>query len=296
LISSNQASIGGGTYSGGGATVAQEAQVDFYNCTFAHNSSSYGAGLHVRLGSIVNVMNSIFWGNFPEQINLISQTNRITSLTLNNCDIENGIDSILVDSLSVLQWGQGNINLDPVFINPAGNDYHLQDDSPCIGAGVDSLEILGNWYIAPSSDLDGNLRPNPAGSMPDMGAYESPLATPVGISKDLGSLPEQFYLYQNYPNPFNASTVISWLIPSPAQGSDVQLARLAGAAGQAVGSPVNLAIYDLSGREVTVLVNEKQKAGYHQVEFNAAKLSSGMYFYRLKAGEFVQIKKALLLK
>jgi len=90
-------------------------------------------------------------------------------------------------------------------------------------------------------------------------------------------------LYPNYPNPFNPMTVISWQL--------------------AVGNLVKLSIYDLSGREIVVLVNEEQSAGLHQVEFDASRLASGVYCYRLSvgslsgvAGEYVQSRKMLLLK
>ena len=89
------------------------------------------------------------------------------------------------------------MNADPLFVHPAGADYHLQDGSPCIGAGIDSLEIGGIWHISPQIDLEGNPRPNPAGSLPDMGSYESPLALPVVILGDENQIPGQYKLYQN---------------------------------------------------------------------------------------------------
>ena len=109
-----------------------------------------------------------------------------------------------------------------------------------------------------------------------------------------GNNPSSLILFPNYPNPFNPRTVISWLIPSPAQGSDGQLA---------VGNLVKLSIYDLSGREIVVLVNEEQSAGLHQVEFDASRLASGVYYCCISvgslsgvAGEYVQTRKMLLLK
>ena len=105
----------------------------------------------------------------------------------------------------------------------------------------------------------------------------------VGIEPPVENKISNFTLFQNYPNPFNPSTVISW-----------QLARLA--AGQAVGNLVQLSIYDLSGREVVMLVNEVQAAGLHQIEFNGSGMVSGVYFYRLSAGQFQQTKKLLLMK
>jgi hypothetical protein len=83
-------------------------------------------------------------------------------------------------------------------------------------------------------------------------------------------------LDQNYPNPFNPNTVIKYSIPEV--------------------SKVMLKLYNLLGEEMATLVNEEKVAGYYKVEFNAATLPSGVYFYQLRAGDFVQTKKMLLLK
>ncbi len=94
--------------------------------------------------------------------------------------------------------------------------------------------------------------------------------------KDPGILPSEFRLLQNYPNPFNPSTKIQYAISSR------QL--------------VILKVYDMLGREVATLVNEEQKAGNYEVEFNGSNLASGIYIYRLKAGNFIATKKMLLIK
>ncbi len=88
--------------------------------------------------------------------------------------------------------------------------------------------------------------------------------------------PQGFELFQNYPNPLNPSTSIRYRLPSNAD--------------------VVLIVYDVLGRELKTLVNERQTAGSHSVTFNASDLPSGVYFYRLKAGIFSQTKKLLLLK
>jgi hypothetical protein len=95
-------------------------------------------------------------------------------------------------------------------------------------------------------------------------------------ARNAAAIPEEFSLIQNYPNPFNPATVISYHLP--------------------VLSDVKLAIYDLLGREVAVLVNEKMDAGVHEVRFEASALPSGMFFYRLNAGDFVQTKRLVFLK
>ena len=83
-------------------------------------------------------------------------------------------------------------------------------------------------------------------------------------------------LYQNYPNPFNPSTTISYKLVS--------------------NDYVSLKVYDILGNEVANLVNKYRSAGSYKVEFNANNLSSGVYFYRLNAGEITQIKRMILIK
>jgi hypothetical protein len=88
--------------------------------------------------------------------------------------------------------------------------------------------------------------------------------------------PAEFVLYQNYPNPFNPTTAIEFRI------SDFGF--------------VNLQVYDILGNEVATLVNEEKPAGTYEIEFNATGLPSGVYFYTLRAGSFVETRKMVLLK
>lgn len=97
----------------------------------------------------------------------------------------------------------------------------------------------------------------------------------------LSSVDEEKFLYklelkQNYPNPFNPTTTISFTIP--------------------LSQMVELKVYDMLGQEVAELVNEYVQGGSHSVQFNASHISSGIYFYKLKVGNFVQTKKLILLK
>jgi hypothetical protein len=89
-------------------------------------------------------------------------------------------------------------------------------------------------------------------------------------------IPAEFALYQNYPNPFNPSTTIQYSVKERAS--------------------VELVLYDILGRQVVVLVNEEQDAGYYKINFNAGRLASGIYFYRIQAGNFIETKKMILLK
>ena len=98
----------------------------------------------------------------------------------------------------------------------------------------------------------------------------------TGVKPADNTTPADFNLAQNYPNPFNPTTQINYSIPSSQK--------------------VVLKVYDELGREAATLVNENQAAGNYTVDFNASNLASGVYFYRLQAGDFVQMKKMVLMK
>ncbi len=96
----------------------------------------------------------------------------------------------------------------------------------------------------------------------------------VGVDDE--QLPMEFNLAQNYPNPFNPTTNIKLVLPEAVD--------------------VNLAVYNLTGQKVATLKNENMKAGYHTINFDASRLSSGVYFYKVEAGSFKSVKKMTLLK
>jgi len=107
----------------------------------------------------------------------------------------------------------------------------------------------------------------------------SPIEIPdiyVSVDEKDGQIPTEFALSQNYPNPFNPTTTIEFALPK--------------------NSNVKLVVYDILGRAVAQLVNSELNSGYHKVNFNASNLASGIYFYRIEAGDFVNVKKLMLLK
>ena len=114
---------------------------------------------------------------------------------------------------------------------------------------------------------------------PDNRGYTA-IATSV---KQIGvEVPQEYLLSQNYPNPFNPSTTIRYSIPRSTEYYNVP--------------QTTLKIYDILGREVATLVNETQKAGKYQVNFNASNLSSGIYYYTLQSGNFKESKNMIFLK
>jgi photosystem II stability/assembly factor-like uncharacterized protein len=117
----------------------------------------------------------------------------------------------------------------------------------------------------------------------------------TSVEEDIIS-PFHFYLSQNYPNPFNPSTKIKFTIPTPPVSSPL-------VKGRTKEGSVTLKVYDLLGREVATLIKEEKPAGEYEVEFNSVShsgnvrnLPSGIYFYQLKAGEFSETKKMILLR
>ncbi|HCV44318.1 MAG TPA: hypothetical protein DGH68_12590 [Bacteroidetes bacterium] len=108
--------------------------------------------------------------------------------------------------------------------------------------------------------------------------YHIRFVTPTAVNDGTSAVGDQYKLEDNYPNPFNPSTTIRFSVPAGTYG------------------PTSLRVYDLLGKEVRTLVNEELKAGSYEKTFDATGLSSGVYFYRLQAGESVSTKKLLLMK
>jgi uncharacterized delta-60 repeat protein len=131
------------------------------------------------------------------------------------------------------------------------------------------VDALGNVYVTGFSQ--GGVTGNDYATIK--------YSQPIGITPLSNQIPERFRLYQNYPNPFNPVIKIKFDIPAVETHSNT-----------------SLRIYDILGREVTALVNEELKPGTYEVEWDAANSPSGMYFYRLTAGDFTQTNKMILMK
>jgi hypothetical protein len=111
----------------------------------------------------------------------------------------------------------------------------------------------------------------------DGGIWRRPLSEMItGVEDKTNVLPKNFSLSQNYPNPFNPTTTIHYSVPKT--------------------SFVTIKVYDMLGKEIATLVNQEKSAGNYTVQFNGSNLSSGIYFYRMRSGNFVETKKLLLLK
>jgi len=232
------------------------------NNTIVSNTAITGIpGILGFSGVQASIMNNIVWGNTsPSTVLQISGN----GLTVKYCDVQGGMT------------GAGNINAYPEFDTV---NYYLKNISPCIDKGDSSL--IFNDPPDPGNPLNAKW-PSLGTVRNDLGAYGGPgskvIANSVtAVHSNNGSVsPEGFYLSQNYPNPFNPVTVIQYSLFK--------------------NSFVNLNIYNSLGKEIAVLVNEKQNEGSYEVEWNANELPSGVYFFRLSAGELSETKKMNLIK
>lgn len=243
-------------YDGGGIYCDYNSNPTIINSVIVGNTAVGSGGIVCRENSNPIITNIICWVNSIPEIYI-----DYTSLpTITYCDIQDGCE------------GEGNIDVDPLFRDPENGDFHLMTtycgdpyDSPCIDAGhpniIDSL-LDCDWGL-------GELRS-------DMGAYGGGDSVEVDIDDQSPHIPNRFALAQNCPNPFNAFTTIKYNLPKE--------------------TDVTIDIYDIIGRKVETLVDKQQPAGYHHVVWDANDKSSGMYFYRIKTGDYTETKKMLLLK
>jgi len=335
----NYAQIGGG-----GIFIWNTADFNITHCTFVGNEANdvgwSGGGLAVHANAEVNILNSLFYDNYPVSV---------------HDGTPNSPFEINYTRTTENWAGDGNITEDPLFADAESFDFRLQLTSPCIDAGTsdldgDGFEDEGLFYI---------------GSAPDLGAYEWMIAAPENlqahtqdstillawnpveqdlqyyrlerstndmftenvvenfltnniftdtdlewdteyfyrVSANVGyytdysntssvmlesldiennpSLPFSFEVYQNYPNPFNPTTSLSYQLPEDGK--------------------VEVIIYDMMGKLIKTLVNEKQSSGQNLITWNATnnsgnQVSAGLYIYTVKTSNHRQSKKMLLVK
>lgn len=270
LIYGNTASLWGGAFSG------YHSSCNFVNVTMVNNTTSgQGAGIYCQ-SSYINLINSILWNNSPGEV-YFYQFDNSSSINVIHSDIDSGRVGIKENGNGFVMWDSiSDFFSNPLFVNSSQGDFHLEAKSPCIGAGIDSVNVNGMWFCSPPEDIDYIARFDPLQARFDIGAFEYKAISIVGDPDKEKSIPLQFELYQNYPNPFNSSTTISFSIPSK--------------------SFVSLKVFDILAREVAIIVSEEMSTGNYTRQWNASKLPSGVYFYRLRASSFTETKKLMLLK
>jgi hypothetical protein len=264
-----------------GITVRDNINMNLVNCTLANNISQNEGGV-IRMGltaqnSVVNIYNSILYGNSPSEI-YIDNDNPAQPCNLNICNslITDGEDGIVnVHDWNTINWDETtNLDENPLFDSLGTYPFALSANSPCIDAGT--LDLPAGIEL-PQYDLAGN--PRIYGDNIDMGAYEW---HGVGVEEpenpQLSTLTTQI---SNYPNPFNPSTTIK-----------LELAE----AGK-----IELTIYNIKGQKVKTLLDCTTAPGTYECNWNghdetAKPVSSGQYIVKLQQNGKETATKIMLLK
>ena len=199
-----------------------------------------------------------------ESANVTTAGTRVYTITL--------ADGTEIVSDGAVVAGAPAVSIATINFSAAGGDQYPFRGAPFTPLGVTYQQTLAN-YITYTEGLNGTIT---AAQYPAGG--EGRISTVEGTSNEsvTDGLPESFDLNQNYPNPFNPTTRIAFDLPES--------------------SEVRLSVFDMLGRQVAVIVNERMTAGTHSVQFDASNLSSGMYLYRIQAGSFTQTQKMMLIK
>ena len=131
-IYANTANQGGGIYS------YHNTNPILSNVTITNNTAEQGGSIYSEEGTSVNVFNTVLWNNVPQEIFLSGESDTITFAY---SDVQGGQDSIVTNDNGTVIWGEGNIDVDPMFLDYENSDYHLADWSPCIGSGENSVDM-----------------------------------------------------------------------------------------------------------------------------------------------------------
>lgn len=197
---------------------------------------------------------------------------------------DNAIDVELNETIEIMFDG-------PISGNSlSGNISFVDEDSNSVGISVSNKDYdIGIIRFTPTSSLKENSRYfiylKEGITTTDGYVFRNDktisFSTKIITTVENTNLINDYKLFPAYPNPFNPTTTISYTIPTSVKS---EMAK------------VNLVVYDVLGKEIKALVNKSQAPGSYEVKFNASDLPSGIYYYRLNAGEFVETKKMLLLK
>jgi len=265
-----------GEFAGGGVRCS-DFSGSINNNIIAGNSSIQGSGINCYSQHFgPSIANNVIYNNTSGIYLSRSSQIIVNSIIWGNDEFQIGVDSLSNPSFVYCDiqggWpGIGNIDTDPLFKDTLNVDFHLQSiscgdlaNSPCIDTGHPD-----------STDGEFNCLAGLGVSRSDMGAYGGG-GNITRIGNEHAIMPSSPLLISNYPNPFNAQTTIQYSLADP--------------------SPVTIEIFDILGRKIATLDEEAKTAGNYQVVWDASDRASGIYFYRIKAGDKAETKKVTLLR
>ncbi|RPI19275.1 MAG: T9SS C-terminal target domain-containing protein [Ignavibacteriae bacterium] len=264
--------------------IAVSASNEIYICGFYYQNIQFGtinlfsAGINDCFIAKINTALNWEWAksgggtnyDYFEALSLLENGNVYTVGSFSSTANFNGINLVSSGNTDIVFAGyESNGNI--AWAIRTGN------------TGIDhgnGISIASNNYIFFTGEFSGNTIFPPNIQLTSNGEEDSFLARldslVVFVQNKQTRIPDNFSLSQNYPNPFNPKTKIQFSIPWT--------------------SNVNLTVYDILGREISVLVNEELKAGNYNADFDAGDLSSGIYFYKIIAGDFNETKKMILVR
>ena len=253
---------------GGAVYCSLSSDPHFNNVTMVNNEAVYGGGMFCTNDNYPVIINSILWNNEPEHIYFSNHDGFYNTVTVIFSDIENGLEDIITNSNGSVFWLEGNIDQNPVFTDPE-NDFTLTENSPCIDTGIAYFEYEGEVLV----DMDESEY---IGTAPDMGAWEY---YPVDSEEEC--IPNTGLTLNNYPNPFNPITYLVFNLPKAEH--------------------VKLAVYNLKGQRVKMLVDEVLEAGENRIIWDGRNetgqpVGSGVYLVQLRSEKANVIKKIMLMK
>jgi FlgD Ig-like domain len=244
--------------------------IDILNCTFADNTLILDTGCSISVeNSELNLYNSILYNNDGYSLNLLD--NAIVNIS--NSLIEGGDENIYYYyPQAIVNWLEGNLDENPLWLDTGDYPYYLQSESPCIDAGT--LDLPAGIEL-PEYDLAGN--PRIYGNTIDIGAYEW---QGVDAEEDVIQLTNETRI-SNYPNPFNPSTIIK-----------LELAE---------SGETELSIYNIKGQKVKTLLDAFTNKGTFEMKWNGKdemgkSVSSGQYVVKLQHDGKETASKIMLLK
>lgn len=268
IVFKNQAEKGAGIFIRR-STSEPEALLLFVNCTITNNlSASSGGGLYIQESGECKIVNSIMHNNSPQEITM--DDSLTGSLTISYSNVKGGKEGIELNDNGELEWLEGNIDDDPLFVDAENNDYRLKEGSPCIDAGTSHFIYDGNTIV----DLDEN---DYYGDAPDMGAFQW-----WGVSTGKNELPlPSGSKIELYPNPFNPVTTIKLSL-------------------QKAGDVI-LGIYNIRGQRVFNLAETFLDKGEHYYNWDGKDdannpVTSGVYLVKLEHNDEIAVTKTTLMK
>jgi len=226
--------------------------------TWTHIAGTYdGEKLRIYINGVLN--------NFSENIIFIDVTE--SDLYFGNNELNNRQFKGQIDEVRVWNIERSGVQIQSTMNDSLPSEYYATLDSGLVGYWrFDALEDLGVNSDGADDIRDFSILHNHGDT------EGSPLITFIDETHKINN----YSLVQNYPNPFNPNTRIRYSVPSISQ--------------------VSLKIYNVLGKEIEIIVDEEKEAGTYEVNWNAANLPSGVYFYRIQSGSFVETKKMLLMK